>query len=186
MFLERKGSTTLAVRESCGRNSRWITTEEKFGVKKQCFSASHLADISFHICTGQSEFLHFYSLNPSVICSNPKFTQDIKQRGSSCNTPTRTAAREIFGTHLTTVEVILPGNFNVFLSQLLHQVVIRKTNLWPWHHNDITVQQNLPNVTTVALGTQSGAVLRDSNPLLSHPSLEGQQLHIFECWGSLN
>lgn len=176
----------FVVRESCGGNSRGIIIKQKFRAKKQRFSAWHLDDIRFYICTGQSEFLHFYSLTPSVIYSNPNFTQNIKQRGSSCNIPTRMAAREIFFTHLITVEVVLPENFSVVLSQLLHQVVIRKTNLRPWHHSDITVQQNyLLNVTVVAWDP-NGVVLRDLNPLLAHPSLEGQQLHVPEWWESLN
>lgn len=41
-------------------------------------SAPHLANLSFHPHTGQSEFPHFYSLAPSLIDSNPTLTQDIK------------------------------------------------------------------------------------------------------------
>lgn len=41
-------------------------------------SASHLANLSFYLHTGQSELLHFYSPAPFLIDSNPILTQDIK------------------------------------------------------------------------------------------------------------
>lgn len=94
-------------------------------------AATLLCDIIFYIRTGQSELLHFYSLTPSEIYSNPSFIQNIKQRGSSCDGPTRTAVREMLITHLITVQVVLPENVNVFLSRLLHQVGIRETSLRP-------------------------------------------------------
>lgn len=81
--------------------------------------------------------------------------------------------REVFFTHLITPEVVLPENFSIFLCQLLHQLVIRKTILC----HGIPVQKNLHRVRMVAWD-QNGSVLRDANPLFPHPSLAG----VPECW----
>lgn len=157
--------------------------EDEETVEDEPAGAAPVTPFALLLCitSGQPQLLstHFYILTlllPFWLILTPYWPR-ILSTAACCNIPTRTSVREVFFTHLITLEAVLPENFSIFLCQHLHQLVIRKSILCQY----IPAQKSLPNVRTVAWD-QNGGVLRDSNPLFPHPSLKG----VPQCWEALS